>query len=73
MKQLKNWKKKMILLTAILSTLSIGCSSKQTTVFVLYQEDMVNLNRGDTFTAPADGTFFSDTATINLLKAKVKK
>ena len=46
----------------------IGC--KTVNVFVLEEKEIVVLEKGETFTVPYDGTFYSQRAEQRVMKAK---
>lgn len=53
---------------------SIGCRTNQTVVELhpISQLDIILVDKGDTFTAPASGMYISDTYLQRVLKARVK-
>lgn len=59
---------KILLLCLMLGTSIIGCS--RINVFVLNEKEIVVLKKGDQFTAPYDGTYYSQRAEQRVMNAK---
>jgi len=65
--------KRLKILTLSLSALVLGCalsSCGRTIVFVLNEDEVVDLKKGQTFTAPYDGVYYSDEAEARVMDAK---
>ena len=57
------------LICLIVGTGLIGCNT--TSVYVLNQDEILMLKKGDALTAPYDGTFYSQRAENRVMNAKV--
>ena len=53
----------------IILTGLVGCSTT-TSIWVLNQDEIVMLKKGETLTAPYDGTFYSERAETRVMNAK---
>jgi hypothetical protein len=49
---------------------TVSCSTL--TVYVLNQDEIIMLKKGESFTAPYDGTFYSTRAEMRVMNVKVK-
>jgi hypothetical protein len=65
-------KTKINLLCLMLGMMLIGCgSSGMTEVYVLNNDEIVQLSPGEAFTAPYAGTFYSNRAEQRVMHAKI--
>ncbi len=53
----------------MLGCVSVGCS--RTSVYVLNQDEIVILKKGETLTVPYDGTFYSQRAETRVMDATI--
>lgn len=60
------------LICLIVGTGLTGCSNL-TSVYVLNQDEILMLKKGDTMTVPYDGTFYSQRAESRVMNAKIAK
>lgn len=55
----------------MLGVMLSGCVSQKMSVWVINQDEIQMLKKGDTLTAPYDGTFYSKRAESRIMDAKI--